>query len=111
MNQDSKIKSQIKKILQVVEQIAPGKLVELRIPPYAAIQGVEGGNHRRGTPPNVVEMSGQSLIKLSQNAVLWDQLCSEGQISASGTNSNLSDLFTQVSKLMSNSVKGSTDGK
>jgi hypothetical protein len=56
-------------------------------------------------------MSGQSLIKLSQNAGLWDQLCSEGQISASGTNSNLSDLFTQVSKLMSNFVKGSTDGK
>jgi hypothetical protein len=70
MNQDSEVKSQVKKILKVVEQIAPGKLVELRIPPYAAIQCVEGGNHRRGTPPNVVEMSVQSLIKLSHNAGL-----------------------------------------
>ena len=111
MKQDSEVKSQVKKILKVVKQIAPGELVELRIPPYAAIQCVEGGNHRRGTPPNVVEMSGQSLIKLSHNAGLWDQLCSEGQISASGTNSNLSDLFTQVSKLMSNFDKGLTDGK
>ena len=58
MSQDSDIKSQVKKILKVVEQIAPGKSVELRIPTYAAIQCVEGGNHRRGTPPNVVEMAG-----------------------------------------------------
>ena len=64
MSQDSDIKSQVKKILKIVEQIAPGKSVELRIPPYAAIQCVEGGNHRRGTPPNVVEMAGGTLINL-----------------------------------------------
>ena len=64
MSQDSDIKSQVKKILKVVEQIAPGKSVELRIPPYAAIQCVEGGNHRRGTPPNVVEMASKTLINL-----------------------------------------------
>jgi hypothetical protein len=111
MKQDIDLKSQVKKILKVVEELAPGKSVELRIPPYAAIQCVTGSTHRRGTPPNVVEMSGQSLIKLSQNADLWDQLCSEGQISASGTNSNLSGLFTQVSKLISNFDKESSDGK
>ena len=111
MKQDIDLKSQVKKILKVVEELAPGKSVELRIPPYAAIQCVTGSTHRRGTPPNVVEMSGQSLIKLSQNAVLWDQLCSEGQISASGTNSNLSDLFTQVSKLISSFDKESSNGK
>ena len=60
MSQDSDLKRQVKKILKVVEKIAPGKLVELRIPPYAAIQCVEGGNHRRGTPPNVVEMAGET---------------------------------------------------
>ena len=65
MKQDSEVKSQVKKILKVVEQIAPGKLVELRIPPYAAIQCVEGGNHRRGTPPNVVEMVPETLIEVS----------------------------------------------
>ena len=111
MNQDLELKAQVKQILKEVQELAPGRSVELRIPPYAAIQCVTGSTHRRGTPPNVVEMSGQSLIKLTQNAGLWDQLCSEGQISASGTNSNLSDLFTQVSKLMSNFDKGSTDGK
>ena len=54
MNQDLGIKAQVKQILKIVQEIAPGRSVELRIPPYAAIQCVEGGNHRRGTPPNVV---------------------------------------------------------
>jgi hypothetical protein len=111
MNHDLDLKSQVKQMLKVVQELAPGRSVELRIPPYAAIQCVAGSTHRRGTPPNVVEMSGQSLIKLSQNADLWDQLCSEGQISASGTNSNLSGLFTQVSKLISSFDKESSNGK
>ena len=100
MNQDSEIKSQVKKILKVVEQIAPGKLVELRIPPYAAIQCVEGGNHRRGTPPNVVEMSAETLMALSQNPLKWDELVGKGLISASGTNADLSKLFNEVGKLV-----------
>jgi hypothetical protein len=100
MNQDSEIKSQVKKILKVVEQIAPGKLVELRISPYAAIQCVEGGNHRRGTPPNVVEMSAETLMALSQNPLKWDELVGKGLISASGTNADLSKLFNEVGKLV-----------
>jgi len=100
MNQDSEVKSQVKKILKVVEQIAPGKLVELRIPPYAAIQCVAGGNHRRGTPTNVVEMSPETLIALSQNPLSWDELVGKGLISASGTNADLSKLFNEVSKLV-----------
>jgi len=100
MNQDSEVKSQVKKILKVVEQIAPGKLVELRIPPYAAIQCVEGGNHRRGTPPNVVEMAGETLMALSQNPLKWDELVRKGLISASGANADLSKLFNEVSKLV-----------
>ena len=100
MNQDSEVKRQVKKILKVVRQIAPGKLVELRIPPYAAIQCVEGGNHRRGTPPNVVEMAGDTLINLVKDPAKWETFCNQGLISASGTSSNLSHLFREVSKLM-----------
>ena len=111
MKQDLEIKIQVKQILKVIEEIAPGKSVELRIPPYAAIQCVEGGNHRRGTPPNVVEMSAQTLLKLSKSPHIWDQLCSEGAISASGTNSNLSEIFSRVSKLISNFDEESSDGK
>ena len=111
MKQDLEIKRQVKQILKVIEELAPGRSVELRIPPYAATQCVSGSAHRRGTPPNVVEMSGQTLISLSKTPDLWDQLCSEGAISASGTNSNLADLFVQVSKLISNFDIGFFNGK
>ena len=109
MNQVSEVKSQVKKILKVVEQIAPGKLVELRIPPYAAIQCVEGGNHRRGTPPNVVEMAGETLIHLAHDSAKWETFCNQGLISASGTSSDLSHLFKEVSKLME-SLSGGSNG-
>ena len=99
MKQDLEVKFRVREILKIVQQVAPGKSVELRIPPYAAIQCVSGSVHRRGTPPNVVEMSAQTLIKIIENPNLWEQLCSIGMISASGTNSNLKELFIQVSKL------------
>ena len=111
MKQDLDTKNQVKHILKVIQELAPGRSVELRIPLYSAIQCVSGSTHRRGTPPNVVEMSGQTLIALSKTPDLWDQLCSKGAISASGTNSNLADLFVQVSKLISNFDEGFVNGK
>jgi len=99
MKQDLQVKNRVREILKIVQQVAPGNSVELRIPPYAAIQCVSGSVHRRGTPPNVVEMSAQTLIKIIENPNLWEQLCSIGMISASGTNSNLKELFIQISKL------------
>ena len=99
MKQDLEVKNRVREILKMVQQVAPGNSVELRIPPYSAIQCVSGSVHRRGTPPNVVEMSVQTLIKIIENPNLWEQLCLIGMISASGTNSNLKELFIQVSKL------------
>ncbi len=110
MNHDLDLKAQVKQILKVVQELAPGRSVELRIPPYAAIQCVGGSIHRRGTPPNVVEMSAETLWKLLENPVKWQQYCDLGSISASGTNSNLADLFFEVSKLM-NSEGRSENGK
>jgi alpha-D-ribose 1-methylphosphonate 5-triphosphate synthase subunit PhnL len=71
MNQDLDLKAKVKQILKVVQELAPGRSVELRIPPYAAIQCVEGGNHRRGTPPNVVEMKAETLINLLEIPEQW----------------------------------------
>ncbi len=102
MKQDLQLKSRIREILKIIQQLSPGNSVELRIPPYAAIQCVPGSVHKRGTPPNVVEMSGQTLIELINNPGNWDELCHTGLISASGTNANLEDLFRKVSKLAPN---------
>ena len=110
MNRNLNLKTQVKLILKVVQNLAPGRSVELRIPPHAAIQCVSGSIHRRGTPPNVVEMSAETLLKLLENPVKWQQFCDSGAISASGTNSNLSNLFVEVSKLL-NSEVGSENGK
>lgn len=99
MKQDLEVKIRVREILKIVQQVAPGNSVELRIPSYAAIQCIPGSVHRRGTPPNVVEMSGDTLVELVANPTYWDEFCHKGRISASGTNSNLKDLFIKVSKL------------
>ena len=99
MKQDLELKKRVREILKIIQQVSSGNSVELRIPPYSAIQCVSGSVHRRGTPPNVVEMSAQTLMSLIENPHLWEQLCSVGLISASGTNSNLKELFIQISKL------------
>ena len=96
MAKDLDVKAQVKLILDLIKSISPGKSVELRIPPYSAIQCVAGGNHRRGTPPNSVEMSGPTLIKLINQPELWSELVSNGEISASGIASDLSPVFTQA---------------
>ena len=110
MNQELEIKNQVKYILLEIKKFSPGNSVELRIPPYAAIQCVSGITHRRGIPPNVVEMSAQTLLKLLENPNQWQEFCDSGLIFASGTNSNLTHLFLEVSKLI-NSEVGSEYGK
>lgn len=96
MEKDLGISIEVKKILELIKTISPGRSVELRVPPYGVIQCVAGGNHRRGTPPNTVEMSGPTLIKLINAPKLWIELVSQGEISASGISSDLSSVFTQA---------------
>ena len=96
MTKDPQITSTVKEILDLIKNISPGKSVELRVPPYGAIQCVAGGNHRRGTPPNTVEMSGQTLIRLINGPSLWITLCESGEVRASGLLSDLTNVFAQA---------------
>ena len=93
---DPEIMSQVKTILAKISKIAPGHAVELRIPPYSAIQCVEGPKHTRGTPPNVVEMSADVLFDIAGGKINWTDAISDGRISASGERSDLSALFQQL---------------
>ena len=99
MKADLVLKLQVGEILRIMQKLAPGKSVELRVPNYGVIQCVSGSVHRRGKPSNVVELNAQTLINLAENPFKWEELCSIGMISASGTNSNLKELFIQISKL------------
>ena len=96
MTKDPQISATIKEVLDLVKNISPGKSVELRVPPYGAIQCVTGSNHRRGTPPNTVEMSGQTLLRLIKEPSLWSSLCDSGEVRASGLLSDLSNVFAQA---------------
>ena len=96
MNKDPQITAIVKEVLELIRDISPGKSVELRVPPYGAIQCVAGSNHRRGTPPNTIEMSGQTLVKLINEPGLWSTLCESGEVRASGLLSDLSNVFSQA---------------
>jgi hypothetical protein len=96
VTKDPQITATVKEVLDLIKNISPGKSVELRVPPYGVIQCVSGSNHRRGTPPNTVEMSGQTLIRLINEPSLWITLCESGEVRASGLLSDLSNLFAQA---------------
>lgn len=73
-------------LLELLTQKAPGNSVEVRIPPFAVVQAVEGSRHTRGTPPAVVEMDATTWIALARGRLLW----ADAQVSASGERSDLS---------------------
>ena len=68
----------------------PGHAVEVRVPPYAAVQAVAGVRHRRGTPPNVVEADAQTWLGLATGRLAWADALASGRLSASGERADLS---------------------
>ncbi|MBD0670710.1 maleylpyruvate isomerase family mycothiol-dependent enzyme [Streptomyces sp. CBMA156] len=68
---------------------APGGAVELRVPPYAVVQAVEGPRHTRGTPPNVVETDPLTWIRLATGRAGWAAAVEAAAVSASGERSDL----------------------
>ena len=68
---------------------APGRSLELRVPPYAAVQCVEGPRHTRGTPPNVVETDPLTWIRLAAGRLDWREAVTSGAVRASGERADL----------------------
>ena len=64
---------------------APGHSVELRVPPFVAVQCIEGPRHTRGVPPNVVEASPHAWLRLATGNDSWDELVAQADTTASGT--------------------------
>ncbi len=87
------IKTAVKVILADLAEREPGRSVEVRIPPFAAIQVVAGHTHRRGTPAAVVEADPQTLILLAAGVTEWAAAVASGALRASGERSDLSRLF------------------
>ncbi|WP_030251623.1 MULTISPECIES: maleylpyruvate isomerase family mycothiol-dependent enzyme [unclassified Streptomyces] len=69
---------------------APGGSTEVRVPPYAVVQCVEGPRHTRGTPPNVVETDPLTWLRLATGRLTWQQAIEDALVSASGERADLS---------------------
>lgn len=80
-------------VLTRLQSAAPGRSVELRVPPFAAVQLVEGPRHTRGTPSAVVQMDADTLLELDRGSLSWMAGVESGRIRASGERSDLSHLF------------------
>lgn len=83
----------VRYLLQLLAEKAPGHSVEVRVPPFGAVQVVEGPRHTRGTPPNVVEMEPLTWIALATGEQEWADATAAGRISASGVRADVSDLL------------------
>ena len=84
-------KAAVKACLAALVERAPGRSVEVRIPPFAAVQAVSGHTHRRGTPAAVVEMDAATWVALACGDLTWQQGISAGRVHASGERSDLSE--------------------
>jgi Bacterial SCP ortholog len=82
--------------LRVLPVVAPGRSVEVRVPPFAAVQCVPGPRHTRGTPPNVIEMDPRTWLELATGLVSWAAAVAAGRVSASGSRADIAWLLPVV---------------
>ncbi|MDK7047533.1 sterol carrier family protein [Corynebacterium sp. UMB0012] len=75
----------VRRTARTLEADAPGHSVELRVPPFVAVQCVEGPRHTRGTPPNVVETDPETWLRLATGLADWEEVVSTGRVDASGS--------------------------
>lgn len=76
--------------LALLSQRAPGRSVEVRVPPFAAVQVVAGVRHTRGTPPAVVELDPETWVDLARGRTTWTLAVASGRVRASGERADLS---------------------
>jgi|SRR5690606_25590664 len=89
----TQLRDVVRALLAALAQRAPGRSVEVRIPPYGAIQCVAGPRHTRGTPPNVVQTDPVTFVKLATGRLGWAEAVEAGVLTASGVRSDLSELL------------------
>jgi hypothetical protein len=82
--------------LEQLAAIAPGRSVEVRVPPFAAVQVIEGQSHRRGTPPAVIETDPATWLALATGTQTWADAVAAGTVDASGSRADLAALLPLV---------------
>jgi hypothetical protein len=90
------LRDAVRTLLAELARIAPGHSVEVRIPPFGAIQCVAGPRHTRGTPPNVVETDAMTWLLLATGRLAWRAAVASGKVRASGIRTDLSEYLPLV---------------
>jgi len=85
-----------KHFLAVLAERAPGRSVEVRVPPYAAVQAIPGVRHTRGTPPAVVETDVDTWLALATGELTWEAAVAAGRVVASGERAELTPYLPLV---------------
>ena len=88
----------VKHFLAVLAERSPGASVEVRVPPYAAVQVVPGVRHTRGTPPAVVELDADTGIARAPGSLSGPDAAADGRVRASGERADLSGLLPLTSE-------------
>ncbi len=90
---DPEILEEVKLTLAALVARSPGRAIEVRVPPYAAVQCGEGPTHTRGTPANVIEMNAETWLALAKGERTWADAMAAGLINASGARADLTELL------------------
>jgi hypothetical protein len=83
----------VRYLLEVLASDFEGHTVEVRVPPWGAVQAIEGPRHTRGTPPNVIETDASTWIALATGSLSWVDAVAAARASASGQRADLSDVL------------------
>jgi uncharacterized protein (TIGR03083 family) len=79
----------VRTLAEILAAQAPGRSVELRVPPFVAVQAIEGPRHTRGTPANVVETDPVTWLRLATGRVPFAEAVARGSVQASGNRADL----------------------
>ncbi|MEO8329213.1 MAG: sterol carrier family protein [Candidatus Nanopelagicales bacterium] len=83
----------VRELAQVLSLRAPGRSVEVRVPPFAAVQCIPGPRHTRGTPGAVIELEPMTFLRLADGRVTWDESVAAGLVRASGQRTEIGACF------------------
>ena len=83
------LRDAVRVILAELAARYPGRSVEVRVPPFGAVQCIEGPRHTRGTPPNVVEADPVTFVRVATGRLTWSEAVADGRIAASGNRADL----------------------
>ena len=81
----NEIATAVRLTARALAALAPGASVEVRIPPFVAVQCISGPKHTRGTPPNVTETDPRTWLLLVTGRKTFDEAVAEGLLRLSGT--------------------------